>query len=74
MLRSCIVMLAAIACSGTVDVDDGPGLAAAAQRFLELPDDAWRRCSQAAFDTVRDSSWDRCGAFWTRRWLPSTAS
>ena len=24
MLRSCIVMLAAIACSGTVDVDDGP--------------------------------------------------
>ncbi len=43
------------------DVDDAPGLAAAAQRFLELPDPAWRQCSQAAFDTVRDSSWDRSG-------------
>ncbi len=49
-------------CNGElVDVDDAPGLAAAAQRFLELPDDEWRQCSQAAFDTVRDSSWDRCG-------------
>lgn len=44
-----------------VEVDDAAGLAAAAQRFLELPDAAWRDCSQAAFDTVQGSSWDRSG-------------
>ncbi len=44
-----------------VDVDDAPALAAAAQRLLALPDAAWRRASEAAFETVRHSSWDRAG-------------
>ena len=34
-------------------------LAAAALDVLRLPDDRWRAMSQAAFETVRDSSWDR---------------
>lgn len=42
-----------------VAIDDAEALAAAARRLLELPDEAWRRVSEAAFRTVSDSSWER---------------
>jgi len=44
-----------------VEVDDAPALAAAALRFLSMSDGAWRLASQAAFETVQGSSWDRAG-------------
>ncbi len=40
-----------------VDVDDVEGLARETQRVLRLADADWRAVSQAAFDTVRHSSW-----------------
>jgi glycosyltransferase involved in cell wall biosynthesis len=43
-----------------VEIDDAKGLADHAQAILSLPDERWRAMSQAAFDTVRDSSWERC--------------
>jgi len=42
-----------------VEIDDADGLAAAANSILMLPDAQWRQVSQAAFDTVRDGSWER---------------
>ena len=42
-----------------VDVDDARGVADEAARILGLPDDRWRAMSQAAFDTVKDSTWTR---------------
>ena len=42
-----------------VDVDDAAALAEAACRLLGLPDERWRAVSNAAFETVRDSSWAR---------------
>jgi glycosyltransferase involved in cell wall biosynthesis len=42
-----------------VDVDDAQGLADRAYEILSLDEQAWRRMSDAAFATVRDSSWDR---------------
>jgi len=42
-----------------VDVDDVDALAHQTERLLRLPDAEWRRVSQRAFDTVRDSSWER---------------
>jgi glycosyltransferase involved in cell wall biosynthesis len=41
------------------DIDDAQGLADAAADILALPDARWRAMSDAAFDAVRDSSWDR---------------
>lgn len=41
------------------DIDDAQGLADAAAGILALPDERWRAMSQAAFDAVGDSSWDR---------------
>jgi glycosyltransferase involved in cell wall biosynthesis len=43
-----------------VEIDDAEGLARAAHSILMLPDEQWRRVSDAAFETVRDSSWERC--------------
>jgi glycosyltransferase involved in cell wall biosynthesis len=43
-----------------VDIDDAQALAREAAMILKRPDDEWRGMSQAAYDTVRDSSWDRC--------------
>lgn len=42
-----------------VDIDDAEGLAAQAARLLELPDESWRRVSEAAYRTVSESSWER---------------
>jgi glycosyltransferase involved in cell wall biosynthesis len=42
-----------------VDVDDARGVADAAADILSMSDERWRTMSQAAFDTVKDSSWER---------------
>jgi glycosyltransferase involved in cell wall biosynthesis len=42
-----------------VEIDDATGLADKAAEILSLPDDRWRQMSAAAFETVRDSSWER---------------
>jgi glycosyltransferase involved in cell wall biosynthesis len=42
-----------------VDIDDSDALAEQAARLLRLSDEAWRRASLAAFDTVASSSWER---------------
>ncbi len=42
-----------------VAIDDAEALAAEAWRLLEMPDENWRRVSEAAFRTVSDSSWER---------------
>ena len=42
-----------------VAIDDAEALAAEARRFLELADEPWRRVSEAAFQTVSGSSWER---------------
>ncbi len=47
-----------------VEVDDVAGLVAGVSRILDLDDVAWRAMSQAAFDTVADSSWAKsCAQF-----------
>jgi len=42
-----------------VEVDDSAAVAAQAESILKLNDAQWRAMSQAAYDTVRESSWDR---------------
>ena len=42
-----------------VDVDDIEALASATEGLLLSSDDAWRRTSLQAFETVRTSSWER---------------
>lgn len=44
-----------------VEIDDAEGLARVAMSILSMPDARWREVSQAAFDTVRLSSWGRSG-------------
>ena len=41
-----------------VDINDVEGVARGAAKILSLADDAWRRVSQSAYDTVAESSWD----------------
>jgi glycosyltransferase involved in cell wall biosynthesis len=48
----------------SVPIDDAKALADAAHRLLVLPDAQWRTMSEAAFETVRNSSWDHsCSLF-----------
>jgi glycosyltransferase involved in cell wall biosynthesis len=42
-----------------VPIDDVAALAARTTELLQLPDDAWRRVSTNAYETVRTSSWER---------------
>ncbi len=42
-----------------VDIDDVEALARELERLLRLSDGAWRAVSDAAYATVRDSSWER---------------
>ena len=47
-----------------VEVDDVSALAESAHRLLVLPDVQWRNVSHAAFETVRESTWERsCDLF-----------
>ena len=52
-----------------VDVDDGAALVREAERVLALPDAQWRRLSANAFETVRESSWERSADLFERSLL-----
>jgi glycosyltransferase involved in cell wall biosynthesis len=45
-----------------VDVDDAEGMISATERVLKMTDLEWRNLSDAAYATVRDSSWDKSTA------------
>lgn len=55
-----------------VDIDDANALAASAAAILSLNDERWRMMSQAAFDTVRDSSWQRAADLFEQALLKAT--
>jgi len=52
-----------------VDVDDGATLVRETERILALPDAQWRRLSANAFETVRESSWERSADLFERSLL-----
>ena len=52
-----------------VDVDDRAALVREAERLLALPDAQWRRLSANAFETVRESSWERSADLFERALL-----